>query len=78
MLTALAERRPAVSHGGARDRTSTLSRTRLELMLKVLDVDGAVQRVAGGWVATGRPVDTTTPSATTASPRPGSASSRRW
>ncbi|EWS99648.1 ATP-dependent DNA helicase RecQ [Intrasporangium oryzae NRRL B-24470] len=28
-------------------------RTRLELLLKVLDVDGAVQRVAGGWTATG-------------------------
>ena len=28
-------------------------RTRLELLLKVLDVDGAVQRVSGGWVATG-------------------------
>ncbi len=28
--------------------------TRLELLLKVLDVDGAVERVAGGWVATGR------------------------
>jgi len=31
-----------------------LSRGRLEMMLKVLDVDGAVQRVAGGWTATGR------------------------
>ena len=30
-----------------------LRRNRLELMLKVLDVDGAVRRVAGGWVATG-------------------------
>jgi ATP-dependent DNA helicase RecQ len=30
-----------------------LSRTRLETMLKVLDVDGAVRRVAGGWTATG-------------------------
>ena len=29
-------------------------RTRLELLLKVLDVDGAVQRVQGGWTATGR------------------------
>jgi ATP-dependent DNA helicase RecQ len=29
-------------------------RTRLELLLKVLDVDGAVQRVSGGWTATGR------------------------
>ncbi|WP_290198311.1 RecQ family ATP-dependent DNA helicase [Corynebacterium guangdongense] len=32
-----------------------LSRTRIEQTLKVLDVDGAVQRVRGGWVATGRP-----------------------
>ena len=30
-----------------------LRRTRLEAMLKVLDVDGAVRRVRGGWVATG-------------------------
>lgn len=30
-------------------------RTRLELLLKVLDVDGAVTRVSGGWQATGRP-----------------------
>jgi ATP-dependent DNA helicase RecQ len=30
-----------------------LRRSRLELMLKVLDIDGAVRRVAGGWVATG-------------------------
>lgn len=32
-----------------------LNRTRLETMLKVLDVDGAVKRVRGGWEATGRP-----------------------
>ena len=30
-----------------------LRRNRLEQMLKVLDVDGAVRRVRGGWVATG-------------------------
>ena len=30
-----------------------LSRGRLEMMLKVLDVDGAVRRVTGGWEATG-------------------------
>ncbi len=30
-----------------------IRRTRLELLLKVLDVDGAVQRVPGGWVGTG-------------------------
>jgi len=32
-----------------------LRRGRLELMLKVLDVDGAVKRVKGGWEATGAP-----------------------
>ena len=32
-----------------------LRRARLELMLKVLDVDGAVRRVRGGWEATGTP-----------------------
>ncbi|MGX1133654.1 ATP-dependent DNA helicase RecQ [Streptomyces glaucescens] len=32
-----------------------LRRTRLESMLKVLDVDGAVRRVKGGWESTGRP-----------------------
>jgi ATP-dependent DNA helicase RecQ len=31
-----------------------LSRGRLETMLKVLDVDGAVRRVSGGWTATGQ------------------------
>jgi ATP-dependent DNA helicase RecQ len=31
-----------------------LGRGRLEMMLKVLDVDGAVRRVRGGWVATGQ------------------------
>jgi ATP-dependent DNA helicase RecQ len=30
-------------------------RTRLDLLLKVLDVDGAVRRVSGGWVSTGAP-----------------------
>ncbi len=33
----------------------TLRRSRLEMMLKVLDVDGAVRRVAGGWTTTGQP-----------------------
>ncbi len=32
-----------------------LSRSRLEAMLKVLDVDGAVHRVKSGWEATGQP-----------------------
>jgi ATP-dependent DNA helicase RecQ len=30
-----------------------IRRTRLELLLKVLDVEGAVRRVSGGWVGTG-------------------------
>jgi ATP-dependent DNA helicase RecQ len=30
-----------------------LTRSRLETMLKVLDVDGAAKRVRGGWIATG-------------------------
>src|SRR4051794_20219646 len=30
-----------------------LNRSRLEQMLKVLDVDGAVRRVQGGWISTG-------------------------
>jgi len=32
-----------------------LGRSRLEAMLKVLDVDGAVRRVKGGWTSTGAP-----------------------
>ena len=32
-----------------------IRRTPLELLLKVLDVDGAVRKVQGGWVATGQP-----------------------
>jgi len=32
-----------------------LRRSRLETMLKVLDVDGAVRRVQGGWISTGTP-----------------------
>ena len=31
-----------------------LNRSRLEMVLKVLDVDGAVRRVKGGWIATGQ------------------------
>ncbi|WP_149262173.1 RecQ family ATP-dependent DNA helicase [Actinomadura sp. K4S16] len=32
-----------------------LNRARLEMMLKVLDVDGAARRVKGGWTSTGEP-----------------------
>ena len=36
------------------EQDANLSRTRLEQTLKILDVDGAVRRVAGGWEATGQ------------------------
>ncbi len=39
----------------ALESTVELGRTRLEMVLKVLDVDGAVRRVRGGWIATGQP-----------------------
>src|SRR5919199_1945889 len=35
------------------ETVTDVRRTRLELLLKVLDVDGAVRRVQGGWAATG-------------------------
>ena len=54
-----------------------LSRTRLETMLKVLDVDGAVRRVRGGWEATGAAVGLRRRALRAGSPRPASASSRR-
>ncbi|MDL4775092.1 MULTISPECIES: RecQ family ATP-dependent DNA helicase [Thermomonosporaceae] len=38
---------------GALEPRVDLGRARLEMMLKVLDVDGAVRRVKGGWTATG-------------------------
>jgi ATP-dependent DNA helicase RecQ len=37
------------------EQTVNLGRSRLEGLLKVLDVDGAVERVRGGWRATGEP-----------------------
>jgi len=39
----------------ALEPTVELSRSRLEMVLKVLDVDGAVRRVRGGWERTGQP-----------------------
>jgi ATP-dependent DNA helicase RecQ len=50
----------ALAEGGvlstpALENRVDLSRSRLEMMLKVLDVDGAVRRVKGGWEATGEP-----------------------
>jgi len=43
-----------VASVGTLETLVDLGRTRLEQMLKVLDVDGAVRRVKGGWEATGR------------------------
>ena len=40
---------------GLLEEVANLSRSRLELMLKVLDVEGAVRRVAGGWERTDAP-----------------------
>jgi ATP-dependent DNA helicase RecQ len=37
------------------ERAVDLRRARLETLLKILDVEGAVERVDGGWIATGRP-----------------------
>jgi ATP-dependent DNA helicase RecQ len=53
-LAALAEADRPLSAGVLETRVD-LSRGRLESMLKVLDVDGAVRRVSGGWVSTGQP-----------------------
>ncbi|NHA67540.1 RecQ family ATP-dependent DNA helicase [Phycicoccus flavus] len=54
VLTALAEAGRPLSTA-ALETAVDVRRTRLELLLKVLDVDGAVQRVSGGWTSTGRP-----------------------
>ncbi len=53
-LAALAEAGRPLSTTALETRVD-LSRGRLESMLKVLDVDGAVRRTAGGWAATGQP-----------------------
>jgi ATP-dependent DNA helicase RecQ len=51
-LAALAEAGRPLSTAALETRVD-LSRGRLESMLKVLDVDGAVRRVSGGWESTG-------------------------
>jgi ATP-dependent DNA helicase RecQ len=51
-LRVLAEE--GVASIGALETRVDLGRSRLEQMLKVLDVDGAVRRVRGGWEATGQ------------------------
>ena len=52
VLDVLAEAQRPLSLPALESRVE-LRRTRLELMLKVLDVDGAVRRVSGGWISTG-------------------------
>ena len=54
VLTALAGSAKPLSTA-ALESIVDIRRTRLELLLKVLDVDGAVQRVQGGWTSTGQP-----------------------
>jgi ATP-dependent DNA helicase RecQ len=53
VITAL-EASEAPMSSAALETVADVRRTRLELLLKVLDVDGAVRRVSGGWAATGR------------------------
>ncbi|MER8186224.1 DEAD/DEAH box helicase [Kitasatospora sp. NPDC094015] len=53
-LDALAEAGRPLSTAALEPRVD-LRRARLETMLKVLDVDGAVRRVRGGWSSTGQP-----------------------
>jgi ATP-dependent DNA helicase RecQ len=52
VLAALAEAGRPLSTAALETRVD-VSRGRLEMMLKVLDTDGAVRRVSGGWAATG-------------------------
>ncbi len=54
VLTALGESPKAMSTPALEARVD-LRRTPLELLLKVLAVDGAVRRVSGGWESTGQP-----------------------
>jgi len=54
VLAALAESSAPMSTQ-ALEAVVDIRRTPLELLLKVLDVDGAVARVRGGWAATGQP-----------------------
>ena len=54
LLGTLAEAEGPMSTPGLEPRVD-LARSRLEATLKVLDVDGAVRKVRGGWVATGQP-----------------------
>ncbi|MFC8527594.1 RecQ family ATP-dependent DNA helicase [Nocardia sp. NPDC057227] len=53
VLDALDSERPLST--AALEPRVELNRSRLEMVLKVLDVDGAVRRVRGGWLGTGQP-----------------------
>jgi ATP-dependent DNA helicase RecQ len=53
VLTALAAAGRPLSTA-ALETVADVRRSRLELLLKVLDVEGAVERVSGGWTATGQ------------------------
>ena len=57
------------------ETVADVRRSRLELLLKVLAVDGAVERVQGGWRSTGGR-GSTTPTATPGSPRTREAEQR--
>jgi ATP-dependent DNA helicase RecQ len=50
----LAELSDRVRSTASLETAVDLSRTRLEMLLKVLDSDGAAKRVKGGWVGTGQ------------------------
>jgi ATP-dependent DNA helicase RecQ len=54
-VIAVLETRSKPTSTAALEAEVDVRRARLELLLKVLDVDGAVRRVSGGWEATGEP-----------------------
>ena len=54
VLTALAGSARPLSTAALETQVD-VRRTRLELLLKVLDVEGAVEKVQGGWTSTGQP-----------------------
>src|ERR671918_1044731 len=54
-VIAVLETRGRPTSTAALEAEVDVRRARLELLLKVLDVDGAVRRVRGGWEATGEP-----------------------
>ena len=80
----LVEPRARAARGGgatARELMAevNLGRGRVDALLKVLDVEGAVTRDGSRWSrVAGQRLGATTPSATRASPRCAAASRRRW